>query len=90
MSHLLFTDDTLLFFKAKEEQANRIKNVIDNFATCTGQLINPAKCSIQFSKQCPLADQEATQQTLQVEKQVFEAKYLGLPTPEGRMKRGKF
>lgn len=68
----------------------RIKHVIDTFATCTGQLINPAKCSIQFSKQCPLADQEATRQTLQVEQQVFEAKYLGLPTPEGRMNCGKF
>ena len=54
VSHLLFADDTLLFFKANAEQALRVKHVIDTYAASTGQLINPAKCSIQFSKLCPL------------------------------------
>ena len=68
----------------------RVKHVIDTYAASTGQLINPAKCSIQFSKLCPLSDQEATRHILHVEQQVFEAKYLGLPTSEGRMSHGKF
>jgi hypothetical protein len=34
--------------------------------------------------------QEGIRATLQVEQQCFEVKYLGLPTPDGRMNKGKF
>jgi hypothetical protein len=40
VSHLLFADDTLLFFKASSDQADRVKTVIDTYASATGQLIN--------------------------------------------------
>ena len=46
VSHLLFADDTLLFFKATEEQATRVKHVIETYATCTGQLINPTNAQL--------------------------------------------
>ena len=49
ISHLLIADDTLLFFKANVEQASVVKQALDLFAGCTGQLINPAKCSIMFN-----------------------------------------
>jgi hypothetical protein len=48
VSHLLFADDSLLFFKAQDAQAIKIKEVLDIYASSTGQLINPAKCSIMF------------------------------------------
>jgi hypothetical protein len=90
ISHLLFADDTFLFFKAKGAQANCVKQVIDTYALSTGQLINPAKCSIQFSRLCPVGVQEEIRGILDVQRGGFEDKYLGLPTPEGRMNRGKF
>jgi ribonuclease HI len=90
ISHLLFADDALLFFRATEEQAICVKNTLEVYASCTGQLINPAKCSITFSTSCPQAAQGRIRSILHVEQQGFEAKYLGLPTPEGRMHRGKF
>lgn len=40
VSHLLFADDTLLFFRATEREAPRIKAVLDVYASATGQLIN--------------------------------------------------
>lgn len=49
VSHLLFADDTLLFFKATAEQAGVVSEVLHTYATGTGQLINPAKCSIMFN-----------------------------------------
>ena len=53
MSHLLFADDTLLFFKAEEEQARNVKQVLHAYERATGQIINPAKCSALFGDACP-------------------------------------
>lgn len=50
ISHLLFADDTLLFFKADNSQAVVVKDVLKDYATSTGQLINPSKCSIMFGR----------------------------------------
>jgi hypothetical protein len=88
--HLLFADDTLLFFKASGDQALRIKQTLDIYASGTGQLINPSKCYILFSASCPHETQEQVRQILEVGHQAFEEKYLGLPTPDGRMHKGKF
>ena len=53
VSHLLFADDSLLFFKANGQQAEKIKEAIKMFEQCTGQRIIPGKCSILFGPQCP-------------------------------------
>lgn len=89
ISHLLFADDTLLFFKADEQQAREVKAIIAVYESATGQLINPTKCSIMFGKSCPQNQQESVRDSLQVQLSTFEEKYLGLPTPEGRMSKGK-
>jgi hypothetical protein len=90
ISHLLFADDSLLFFKADVGQANKIKDVLDVYASSTGQLINPAKCSVMFGESCPVEQRAAVKTCLQITKETFETKYLGLPTPDGRMHKGKF
>ena len=89
MSHLLFADDTLLFFKAEVGQAHRVKHVLEVYAKGTGQMINPQKCSILFSPACRQGIREGIRSILQVTQTAFEAKYLGLPTPDGRMSKGK-
>jgi hypothetical protein len=48
----MFADDTMLFFKASADQAVRVKQVLDVYEKGTGQLINPAKCSVLFSSVC--------------------------------------
>jgi hypothetical protein len=40
ISHLLFADDTLLFFKANPAQAMVVKEIVDTYASCIGQFIN--------------------------------------------------
>ena len=49
ISHLLFADDSLLFFKAPESQALRVKDTISLFQQGTGQVLSPGKCSILLS-----------------------------------------
>jgi hypothetical protein len=90
ISHLLFMDDTLLFFKANQDQAERVKGVIDAYASATGQLTNESKCSILFSVGCSEGVQDVVSGVLKVRKNEFEDKYLGLPTPDGRMTKDKF
>jgi hypothetical protein len=90
ISHLLFADDSLLFFKATADQAMHIKAVLDTYASSTGQLINPSKCSIMFGHACPNPCREELKGLLNVVQEYFESKYLGLPTPDGRMSSGKF
>ena len=90
ISHLLFADDSLLFFKGSIDQALVIKNILSGYEVGTGQLLSPDKCSIKFGKKCSMEDQVATMVILNITAEGFEDKYLGLPVPEGRMKVGKF
>lgn len=52
ISHLLFADDTLLFLKGEAEQANIVKEMINTYERCTGQLVSVSKCSIFFGAAC--------------------------------------
>jgi hypothetical protein len=90
VSHLLFADDTLLFFKVDVDQAMQVKDTIDTYERCTGQLINNSKCSIMFKGDEETATHAQVQHILGVGTRAFETKYLGLPTPSGRMKGEQF
>jgi hypothetical protein len=90
ISHLLFADDCMLFFKAETEQAKTIKSILTYFEKGSGQVLSANKCSILFGESCQGKIQEEVRLALQVQRTDFEDKYLGLPTPEGRMKKDKF
>ena len=90
ISHLLFADDSLLFFKATVEQALQVKSALATYCSATGQMVNFDKCSLMFNDKQNDNTIASIKSVLEVHKEVFEAKYLGLPTPEGRMKKEKF
>jgi hypothetical protein len=90
ISHLLFVDDMLLFIKAIEDQAIRIKEVLLTYERGTGQQMNPMKCSMMFGSRCQESVKARVLQILQVPNTMVEERYLGLPTPDGRMNDGKF
>ena len=50
ISHLLFADDSMLFFKGSIDQAVAIKNILMEYEKGTGQLLSPDKCSMMFGK----------------------------------------
>jgi hypothetical protein len=80
----------MLFFKANAAQATVVKNVLNTYAEATGQLMNPGKCSILFAESCPANLVQEVKQILDVSQEVFDPKYLGLPVPDGRMRKGQF
>jgi hypothetical protein len=90
ISHLLFADDTLLFLEAIEEEADVVNKMLRCYKRCTSQLINPSKCSIMFGISCMQTNKEQVKAIQNVENTMVDKKYLGLPTPEGRMNKDKF
>ena len=44
---------------------------------------------ILFCENCRVADRAAVVQVLEVQEQSFEERYLGLPTPNGRMSKDR-
>jgi hypothetical protein len=90
ISHLLFADDSLLFFKVKGDEARHIKNVLTAYEKSTGQLLNPAKSSLMLGQNVTEDEGAIVASILNVQNTSFEEKYLGLPIPEGRMKDDKF
>jgi hypothetical protein len=90
ISHLLFADDTLLLLEASEEQAEWVNQLLRKYEKGTGQLINPAKCSVMFSSDCDDEDKKKVKAILKVELVAHKEKYLGLPTLEGRMCKDSF
>jgi ribonuclease HI len=90
MSHLLFADDSLLFFQGSIQQATVVKNILDRYEKGTGQLVSLGKCSIMYGRRVPDHVQAEIKQILRYDTESFEEKYLGLPIPEGQMRKGKF
>ena len=90
ISHLLFADDTLLFFEAEQSQTMHVRSILNAYTAATGQLLNPAKCSILFGESCPIIRQHEVRAMLQVDTIKFEERYLGLPTIDGRVTKDKF
>jgi hypothetical protein len=72
------------------EPAARIKQVLQVFQDGTGQLLSPAKCSILVRSSLDGAVQEQIRQALGLVRVDFDAKYLGLPTPDGRQRAERF
>jgi hypothetical protein len=90
ITHLLFVDDSLLFYRANHEQAAAVKQLLSTFEKCTGQQLSPSKCSLLMNESRDSGFRDQVRDLLGVQRIDFEAKYLGLPTPAGRVKRGVF
>jgi hypothetical protein len=90
ITHLLFADDSQLFFKLNGEHAKHIKEVLLVFGKGTGQQLSPTKCSVLVREGAGPESANEVKRILNVERVDFDVKYLGLPVPEGRMKRGVF
>ncbi|CAH9109352.1 unnamed protein product [Cuscuta europaea] len=87
ISHLLFADDSLLFFKATHGEASLVKEILHDYEMASGQMINLNKSRIFFSPNVPNEHQVGLIEMLGVGLAGEEERYLGLPAMVGRSKR---
>jgi hypothetical protein len=78
VSHLLFADDSLLFFTMTRENADDVKEVLYLYCRASGQQINFDKSSIHFSKGCRHNVKDDIKVILDVQKESPNEKYLGM------------
>jgi hypothetical protein len=90
VSHLLFADDSLLFFKANRESADEVKDVLHIYCQAFGQQINMDKSSIHFAKGVSGSTREEIMDILEVHNEALSEKYLGMPTNVGTAANGAF
>lgn len=84
ISHLLFTDDSLTFCKANEEEGCNLSRILQVYQRASGQEINYNKSAIIFAKGTPSLLQENITKLFGITKIGGFGTYLGLPDHIGR------
>jgi hypothetical protein len=90
ISHLLFADDSFLFFRANMDETNTLNGILDTYANAFGQMINMQKSEILFGRNASQAHRNTLSNILQVTECLGTGKYLGLPSMIRRSKKAIF
>ena len=80
ITHLFFTDDNLLFCKAKDQECQNLVNILNNYEVASRQKINTNKSSVFFSLNTPQEVRESIMIILGPMQDSRHNKYLGLPS----------
>jgi hypothetical protein len=90
VSHLLFADDSLILFRAKEGDAQKLQDILNLYEACPGQVINKDKSAIMFSPNTGEGDRERVMHTLNIQRTTMNDKYLGMPVHVGQSRTKVF
>ncbi|XP_073137815.1 uncharacterized protein [Henckelia pumila] len=90
ITHLLFADDSLVFFKATINDCEAIRNCLIRYEKASGQLINYEKSSVSFSPNTNAAMAESIKSSLAISIMQSHEVYLGLPSISARSKSLQF
>jgi hypothetical protein len=86
INHLLFADDSLLFFKIDNQSTHHLQGILSLYEDCSGQMINKEKCSIMFSPNTREEVKANVMQELDIRSEARSERYLGLPIYMGKSK----
>lgn len=90
ISHLLFADDSFLFFRGTTMEAHAIKSILINYERCSGQSVNYQKSGIFFSANTRQQKRQELSNILGVHNSIEGSNYLGLPSLVGKSKTRVF
>ncbi|CAN0838310.1 LINE-1 retrotransposable element ORF2 protein [Linum grandiflorum] len=84
VSHLLFADDSIFFFKASIQEARKMRTIFDAYSSASGQLINFEKSGIFFNKGLDTMMQQGISALLNIHNPFDTSRYLGVPVLVGK------
>lgn len=87
ISHLFFTDDSLLFSRATEQDSRKLMQILKEYEKASGQLLNVRKSSLFFSPNTSRDTQCKVLDIIGVEGLQSHEKYLGLAALNGRSRK---
>ncbi|KAL9659562.1 hypothetical protein QQ045_024369 [Rhodiola kirilowii] len=79
LTHLLYADDCLLFFKLRSNTASVISDLLHAYERVSGQVINYGKSELMLSPNVPIDLKEEVPRLLSIKLVACHEKYLGLP-----------
>lgn len=90
VTHLFFTDDSLIFGKVTAKGALALKDCLDSYAQSSGQLANFDKLGLFFNFNVLQSRNNEIYQLLGVDPSMNKERYLGLPLMVRRNKKEAF
>ncbi|KAE8732175.1 hypothetical protein F3Y22_tig00002237pilonHSYRG00644 [Hibiscus syriacus] len=90
ISHLLYTNDSILFMKNSIDELRRIKSILSQYEKASGKKVNFEKSNIFFSPNTLVTDRLIFLNELGVAESLDPGIYLGLPLVVGKDKRTTF
>jgi len=90
VTHLLFTDDCFLFFKATEIQAQVMHSILSTYEVASDQAISLPKSEIFYSRKVSDTLQHSITNIMGVQVVLGTCKYLGLPSMIGKNRTSVF
>nr|XP_025703912.1 uncharacterized protein LOC112805796 [Arachis hypogaea] len=86
ITHLLFADDCIIFSGAEEEEIYQLVQILNQYTSASGQVINLEKSGIIFGNQIPIQTRVNIEDILNIPTWDSPGRYLGLPAQWGRAK----
>ena len=90
ITHLLFTDDRMVFCRATRDECDRVLKVLEDYEGDSGQKLNKEKNSLYFSKNTSREIKEYVKEKFGTRVVQHHEKYLSLPLLVGKGKRKAF
>ncbi|KAM2052668.1 hypothetical protein FF1_002420 [Malus domestica] len=87
LTHLLFTDDTLVFLKATPDNCRNLSSLLKAYYKASGQQVSLQKSTVYFSANTSVALAHELSGILEMTVVEDPGTYLGVPTMWGRLKR---
>lgn len=90
VNHMLFADDTMIFFQASEESCTSLKKIILHYEEALGQQTNKGNSFLFFSSKTPDDRKAIVKEPLRITDVGGTGKYMGLPEHFRRSKSDLF
>lgn len=90
VNHLLFADDTMMFYESSVEIYHSLVQILQKYEKVSGKKVNISKSFITFSVKTPQEVKDSAKGILGIQKEGGVGKYLGLPEHFGKRKKDLF